>query len=53
MLKLRTRELQFTSETYLMRWAIPNFMFHCTTAYDILRHNGVEVGKQDYLGALV
>ena len=31
----------------------PNFYFHCTTAYNILRHNGVEVGKRDFLGAIV
>jgi hypothetical protein len=31
--------------------ALPNFFFHCTTAYDILRHNGVPLGKLDFLGA--
>lgn len=36
-------------EAYLKHWAIPNLYFHITTAYAILRHNGVEVGKQDYL----
>jgi hypothetical protein len=35
---------------YLLNFALPNFYFHVTTAYDILRHNGVEVGKQDFLG---
>ncbi|WP_395671644.1 DUF1993 family protein [Phenylobacterium sp.] len=37
-------------QTYLLEQAIPNFYFHLTTAYAILRHNGVEVGKKDYLG---
>jgi hypothetical protein len=35
---------------YLLHHVTPNFYFHVTTAYDILRHNGVEVGKQDFLG---
>ncbi len=35
---------------YLLHQATPNFYFHVTTAYDILRHNGVEIGKQDFLG---
>lgn len=37
---------------YLMEMAIPNFYFHITTAYDILRHNGVDVGKRDFIGGL-
>ena len=32
--------------------ALPNFYFHCTTAYDILRHCGVELGKRDFIGAI-
>jgi hypothetical protein len=35
---------------YVLHQALPNLHFHCTTAYDILRHNGVELGKMDYLG---
>ena len=35
---------------YLLHFALPNFFFHTTTAYDILRHNGVELGKLDFLG---
>ncbi len=35
---------------YLMRLAVPNFYFHVTTAYDILRHNGVDLGKRDFIG---
>ena len=37
---------------YLLQIAIPNVFFHITTAYAILRHNGVDVGKMDYLGAI-
>jgi hypothetical protein len=39
----------FTGESYLLTFALPNFFFHVTTAYDILRHNGVPVGKRDFL----
>lgn len=39
-----------TGQQYLNHMALPNFFFHCTTAYDILRHNGVEIGKRDFLG---
>lgn len=48
--KLPRRELNFTGFDYLQRFAIPNFYFHVTTAYSILRHNGVPVGKVMYLG---
>jgi len=48
----RDRTLEFKSGVeYLQRFAIPNVFFHVTTAYDILRHNGVELGKRDYLAA--
>lgn len=40
----------FTGNSYLLTFAIPNFFFHLTTAYDILRNQGVAIGKQDYLG---
>ncbi|WP_428423906.1 DUF1993 domain-containing protein [Methylibium sp.] len=47
---VRGREpLQFTGEQYLKHFALPNFFFHVTTAYALLRHNGVELGKADYL----
>ena len=51
--KLRTggQEHSFTGAAYLAGFAIPNYYFHMTTAYNILRHNGVELGKMDYLGA--
>ena len=41
--------LKFAGGFYLHHWALPNFFFHCTTAYALLRHNGVELGKQDFL----
>lgn len=41
-----------TGEDYVIHHAIPNIYFHVTTAYSILRHNGVEIGKKDYLGEL-
>jgi hypothetical protein len=40
----------FTARTYVLEFALPNFYFHVTTAYGILRHKGVPVGKLDYLG---
>ena len=49
-LKLREREVTFTGKTYLLAWVLPNFYFHAATAYDILRHNGLEIGKKDFLG---
>jgi hypothetical protein len=39
-------------EIYLKHWALPNFFFHVTTTYALLRHNGVELGKSDYLGPM-
>ena len=42
--------LQFKGEAYLKHHALPNFYFHVTTVYAILRHNGVDLGKGDYLG---
>ncbi len=49
-LKSPTRELQFNGLDYLRGFVLPNFYFHITTAYALLRHNGVEIGKFDYLG---
>jgi len=49
-LKMRSGEQKFTGMQYLMGHALPNFYFHVTTAYNILRANGVEVGKRDFLG---
>jgi hypothetical protein len=50
-LKMRSGEVKFKGMQYLLGQALPNFYFHVTTAYNILRHNGVEVGKRDYIGA--
>jgi hypothetical protein len=44
------RKFEFIGDKYLITWIIPNFYFHITTAYNILRHNGVEIGKSNYLG---
>ena len=49
-LKLGPREVDFKGMQYLLGQALPNFYFHVTTAYDILRHNGVELAKRDYIG---
>jgi hypothetical protein len=46
-----TRQLQFTGQQYLVHFALPNFYFHTTAAYAILRHCGVPIGKRDFLGA--
>jgi hypothetical protein len=46
----RGGELKFNGEVYLKHYAMPNFYFHTTTAYALLRHAGVEIGKSDYLG---
>jgi len=48
-LKLGQREVDYKGMQYLLGHSLPNFYFHVTTAYDILRHNGVELGKRDYL----
>jgi uncharacterized protein len=49
-LTLRSGELKFVGLNYLLGYLLPNFFFHMTTAYAILRHNGVELGKRDFLG---
>ena len=49
-LKMRSGEVKFKGQQYLLGHALPNFYFHVTTAYNILRHNGVELGKRDYIG---
>ncbi|MBI1275530.1 DUF1993 family protein [bacterium] len=51
-LKLGGREVSFQGQPYLLNFVIPNFYFHLTAAYAILRHNGVDIGKQDFLGAM-
>jgi hypothetical protein len=49
---IRGEPKKFTGINYLLQFALPNFFFHVTTAYAILRHNGVELGKADFIGAL-
>ena len=49
-LKMRSGPIEFTGVNYLLQFVLPNFYFHVTTAYDTLRHHGVELGKLDYLG---
>lgn len=44
------KEKRFTGQSYLFNYGLPHFFFHTTTAYAILRHNGVDVGKKDYIG---
>ena len=52
-LKLGTNERKFTGQGLLLNFILPNFYFHCTTAYDILRHCGVELAKRDFMSAPV
>jgi hypothetical protein len=51
-LKTRAGDLTLRGQDFLFKQALPNFFLHVTTAYDILRHNGVDVGKGDYIGKL-
>lgn len=51
-IKAGPRELHFTGSEYLLHFALPNFYFHCATAYGILRHNGLEIGKRDFMKRL-
>jgi len=51
-LKMHTGELKFKGEAYLTQFSLPNFYFHATTAYAILRHNGIEIGKMDFMGEI-
>jgi len=46
------RDLKFKGISYLQTFVLPNFYFHITVVYSILRHNGLDVGKQDYLGKI-
>lgn len=49
-IKSREGEAHFTAQRYLLQFALPNFFFHVTTAYGVLRHKGMPIGKMDYLG---
>lgn len=44
------KERHFAAQDYLLHYGLPQFFFHVTTAYAILRHNGIEIGKRDYMG---
>jgi hypothetical protein len=50
-LTIAGQKMTWKGATYLFHFALPNFYFHATTTYDILRHNGVDVGKRDFIGA--
>ena len=50
-IKARGQDMTMTGLAFLTLYALPQFHFHATTAYNILRHNGVELGKLDYMGA--
>lgn len=51
-LTMHGKDFPFVGQPYLLHYAIPNVFFHTTTAYDILRHNGVELSKQDFIGGI-
>ena len=50
--KLGGNEIPFTAENFVLSFSLPNFYFHATTAYDILRSKGVPLGKRDFIGKL-
>jgi hypothetical protein len=50
--QIRDNKIPFTAEGFIQSFSLPNFYFHATTAYDILRSKGVPVGKRDFLGKL-
>jgi uncharacterized protein len=50
-IKMGGEDVTMTGQRYLVGFVIPNVVFHCTTGYNILRHNGVDIGKRDFLGA--
>lgn len=47
-----TRRMDFTAEDFLLSFSLPNFYFHATTAYDVLRNQGLPLGKMDFIGAV-
>ena len=50
--KIGGNEIPFSAENFILSFSLPNFYFHATTLYDILRHKGVPLGKMDFLGSL-
>jgi hypothetical protein len=51
-LKTPAGDFSFAGDAFLQQWGLPNFYFHATTVYNLLRHNGVPIGKLDFLGPL-
>ena len=51
-MQIGPRRLAFTAETFILSFSLPNFHFHAVTAYDILRQQGIPIGKRDYEGVL-
>ena len=51
-MKFPQGEMKFTGRDFLAGFALPNFFFHVTTAYDLLRHKGITIGKMDFLGGV-
>ena len=51
-LKMRSGELNLEGQAYLLHFILPNLFFHCTTAYDLFRGMGVELGKSDFIGGM-
>jgi len=51
-MKFPQGEMKFTGRDFLTGFALPNFFFHVTTAYDLLRHKGITIGKMDFLGGV-
>lgn len=49
-LQQRAATREFKGQPYLMHYVLPNFYFHCTTVYALLRHNGLDIGKPDFVG---
>ena len=50
--KVAGKEMRFTGQGYLLNFMLPNLHFHATTAYAVMRHNGVDLGKRDYMGVI-
>ena len=51
-LNIAGQPMSFDGQSYLLHFALPNYFFHLTTAYAILRHNGIQIGKRDFVGGL-
>lgn len=51
-LKLRGKDVEFHGQNYLLNFVLPSFYFHTSVAYSILRHNGLDIGKMDYIGGI-